>query len=322
MNKAIKISIAVGILIVSSSVAYYFGIFLPKQTKVQDSTQNVSQESDLTEVKKQALTDFYNEISLATDTKDLEKLYEFLPQSMKAYVTKDQYISYQEKINEDEKVFSRNTTINSISVENDKGFVDSAVITCLSEACTGSDRIEDDQKKEYEYKDGKWKVPDPEPSERALTASTNGIQDVILKLSKDKRDDFLNKKSYGTGNITLATRVFALELDNDLQKLILVEHDLEKAGLSKGSTFNAGSQTPTMPTNTSQSSDSFFDEYKQKQQQQCQKDLNEYNVCMNEYNAKMGEYNTCLSENANPNNRFKSYCSKPSNFCFKPVCAY
>lgn len=58
-------------------------------------------------------------------------------------------------------------------------------------------------------------------------------------------------------------------------------------------------------------------------QENCQKDLSEYNTCLSEYNSKMAEYNSCLSESSDPNSwRYKSFCSKPSNYCFKPACAY
>ena len=59
------------------------------------------------------------------------------------------------------------------------------------------------------------------------------------------------------------------------------------------------------------------------EQVKCQQELGEYNSCLAEYNSKMAEYNSCLTESADPNSwRYKTYCSKPSNYCFKPVCAY
>lgn len=63
----------------------------------------------------------------------------------------------------------------------------------------------------------------------------------------------------------------------------------------------------------------------QEEKVKCQQELNEYNSCLAEYNSKMAEYNSCLAEEANPNswNYGKaSLCFKPSNYCFKPVCAY
>ncbi|QQS61834.1 MAG: hypothetical protein IPN70_02890 [Candidatus Moraniibacteriota bacterium] len=59
------------------------------------------------------------------------------------------------------------------------------------------------------------------------------------------------------------------------------------------------------------------------EQAKCQQELSEYSACLSEYNSKMAEYNSCLTESSDPSSwRYKSYCSKPSNYCFKPVCAY
>jgi hypothetical protein len=61
----------------------------------------------------------------------------------------------------------------------------------------------------------------------------------------------------------------------------------------------------------------YIQQNKLQQQQQCQDDINKYNICMNEYNLKLSEYNTCLNE-ARPFHN----CLKPFNICFKPGCAY
>lgn len=59
------------------------------------------------------------------------------------------------------------------------------------------------------------------------------------------------------------------------------------------------------------------------EQARCQQELSEYSSCLAEYNSKMAEHNSCLAESADSNSwRYRSYCSKPSNYCFKPVCAY
>jgi uncharacterized protein YaaR (DUF327 family) len=68
---------------------------------------------------------------------------------------------------------------------------------------------------------------------------------------------------------------------------------------------------------------SSIDKTDRENKEKCQQDLSEYNTCLSEYNSKMAEYNSCLSESSDPNSwRYKSFCSKPSNYCFKPVCAY
>lgn len=60
-------------------------------------------------------------------------------------------------------------------------------------------------------------------------------------------------------------------------------------------------------------------------QNSCQQKINEYNSCLNEYHSKMTTYNTCLHESYNRNSWRYGYgtlCSKPYNYCFKPICAY
>jgi chromosome segregation ATPase len=64
---------------------------------------------------------------------------------------------------------------------------------------------------------------------------------------------------------------------------------------------------------------------KQESEERCQKELAEYNSCLSEYNAKLSEYNSCLAESSDPNSYRYGVgvsCYKPSNFCFKPICAY
>lgn len=82
----------------------------------------------------------------------------------------------------------------------------------------------------------------------------------------------------------------------------------------------ANPKVSTTPQTVIQSS---AEKTKQEDQAKCQQELGEYNSCLAEYNSKMAEYNSCLTESADPNSwRYKTYCSKPSNYCFKPVCAY
>jgi hypothetical protein len=83
--------------------------------------------------------------------------------------------------------------------------------------------------------------------------------------------------------------------------------------------------TPNISSSTGIQSiiQSSIDKTNSESEEKCQKDLSEYNTCLSEYNSKMAEYNSCLSESSDPNSwRYKSFCSKPSNYCFKPVCAY
>ena len=86
-----------------------------------------------------------------------------------------------------------------------------------------------------------------------------------------------------------------------------------------------GSQKEASTDNTQSIIQSAIEKTNQEEQAKCQQELNEYNSCLAEYNSKMAEYTSCLTEEANPNywNYGKtSLCFKPSNYCFKPTCAY
>ncbi len=106
---------------------------------------------------------------------------------------------------------------------------------------------------------------------------------------------------------------------NDLQKSIDSQSskidDLQKENTDKPNVnTSAGIQAIIQ---------SSIDKADRENKENCQQDLSEYNTCLGEYTSKMAEYNSCLTESSNPDSwRYKSYCSKPSNYCFKPVCAY
>jgi uncharacterized protein YaaR (DUF327 family) len=113
--------------------------------------------------------------------------------------------------------------------------------------------------------------------------------------------------------------------NNDNQRL----NDLQKSIDSQSSKIDNLQKENTDKPNVSSSAGtqsiikSSIDKTDRESKEKCQEDLSEYNTCLSEYNSKMAEYNSCLSESSDPNSwRYKSYCSKPSNYCFKPTCAY
>lgn len=105
----------------------------------------------------------------------------------------------------------------------------------------------------------------------------------------------------------------------DLQQSIL-EQSAKIDNLQKEKVGSKNSQTPVDARAIIQSS---LEKTTREEQAKCQQELSEYNSCLSEYNSKMAEYNSCLTESSDPNPwRYKSFCSKPSNYCFKPTCAY
>jgi len=153
-----------------------------------------------------------------------------------------------------------------------------------------------------------------QPSERALSAATDLYFKYISK-SEDGKKTFFEKYSSGNDDFQLAIRNYALFLDGDTEKLVIIEELLSN---SNGN--NVPNIAPVAPIQVPQTfqvdGESAMDKYERESKEQCQKDLATYTACMIEYNAKMTEYNACIS------NSYGGYCYKPSNFCFKPLCAY
>lgn len=221
-----SIIFGIGLLFIGIAIGIGTTNYLPlltKTTNVKSQSQPVK-EVDEAEGKKQALAKFYNEISTANDNKDWPKIYELVPQSVRNNVTKTEFIAYYNSQAEKNKIVSEQTKVNSIQVNGDKGIVDRTRIICTSKECTGDNRKEENAKREYIYVDGKWHLPDPKPSERALKTST----DLYLYSSDKDKKDFITNNGYGSSKETFAIENYAIYLDTDLTRLGLLEAGIEK----------------------------------------------------------------------------------------------
>lgn len=199
---------------------------IKSQSQLKPVVENVV---DQNEVKKQALGKFYNEIITAQDKQDWASLYKLVRQSVRDNVTEAQFTAhYSEQMGKD-KIVSRETRVNSIEVTGNTGTVNRTLITCLAKDCTGKNRTEENAIKPYEYVNGKWRIPDPEPSERALKAANYGYQNS----SKSDQNDLLNQYGYGSDNSTFAVRNWAVYFDENLEELIRVETIVEQDKLDK-----------------------------------------------------------------------------------------
>jgi len=316
LDKAMKISIIAGVLIAVLSITYYLVLFLPQKIKPLKEA----------EFKKQSLEKFFNDLTAVTKNHDWDVAYEFQPQSVHEVVTKEEYIEWAQ--NTSTEYVSEDTIIKEISIDGNKGKVHRVVTTCITQECEGDSKKIDDGSREFEYLNKNWQITDLDPSERALSAATNAYW-IILKLDNGKKE-FYKKYSFGKENLRFALKKYALELDKNLDKLIMVESIINMGKANKTNNDYNSINTQSDLTNTSdeqlfgtQSTESALDKFNQERKQECQQDLNKYNVCLSEYNSKMAEYNICLSESSDPSSwRHGSYCSKPFNFCYKPICAY
>lgn len=176
------------------------------------------------EIKKQALAKFYNEIITAQDKQDWASLYKLVRQSVRDNVTEAQFSAFYSEQPGKDKIVSRETIVNSIEVTGSSGIVNRTIVTCLAKDCTGKNRTEENARKPYEFVNGKWQIPDPEPSERALKAANYGYQNS----SKSDQNDLLNDFGYGSDSSTYAVRNWAVYLDENLEELIRVETIVEQ----------------------------------------------------------------------------------------------
>lgn len=81
---------------------------------------------------------------------------EYLLPSDKTKITREEFVRrYSRKTTP----YSDNFTIHSIKVDGDRGIVDRTRTICLSETCTGKDKVENRVKKEYFFVNGKWYSP-------------------------------------------------------------------------------------------------------------------------------------------------------------------
>ena len=180
---------------------------------------------DIVEVKKQELTKFYNDISTAQENQDWSTIYDLaVPKFVKDNISKDQFITNQKMSANKDKIVSQNTIVNSVVVNGDDGIVDRTIVTCKTQECTGNNRKVDNAKKQYVYVNGKWQMPDPKPSEKALTASSY----IYMNVSATDQKKFISDYGYGSNSTTFAINNFALFLDQYPDNLAITEAWIDK----------------------------------------------------------------------------------------------
>ncbi len=244
LEKRINIILGVSLLITGIAIGVGATAIIPltaNPVRVKSQPQLVKV-TDETEIKKQALAKFYNEIITAQDKQDWATLYVHVRQSVRDNVTKEQFIAYQQaQLLNQKQVYSKsqgkvidafvskNTIVNNIEINGDNGTIDRTIITCITKECTDGNRQEDSAKKQYVYIKGKWQIPDPEPSERALKAANYGYQNS----SKNDQKDLINDFGYGSDSSTYTVRNWAVSLDGNLEELIRVETIVEQDKLDR-----------------------------------------------------------------------------------------
>lgn len=176
------------------------------------------------QIKKQSLRTFYTQLSTAENQKQWSTLYDFLPNSTRRFVSRQQFMNYAPK--SPNLPYSARTTVNSIVINGDIGKVNRTTIQCVTVECTGSNQKVDTSDRTYVFVKGKWNVPENEPTEKALSIAyfmyTNSG-------SKTNQQNAINKWSnYGVASADYAVHNFALSLDNDSSEMVKAENWVEE----------------------------------------------------------------------------------------------
>lgn len=179
---------------------------------------------DEAEEKKQALGKYYNEIITAQNSQNWKALYQLVPQSVRDNVTEEQFSNHYSEQFKKDKIFSQETIVNKIEITNNSGTVYRTLVTCLAKDCTGKNRTEESAEKPYELVNGKWQIPDPKPSERALKVTNYGYENS----SKSDQKDLLGMYGYGSESSSFAIRNWSVYLDKNLEELVRVETLVEQ----------------------------------------------------------------------------------------------
>lgn len=174
------------------------------------------------QIKKQNLRTFYTQLSTAENQKQWSTLYDFLPNSTRRFVSRQQFMSYAPR--NPNLPYSARTTINNIEINGDVGKINRTNIQCVTAECTGSNQKVDTSDRTYVFINGRWKIPENEPSEKALSLAS--FMSTIS--TKTEQQNAINKwSSYGVSNVDYAIHNFALFLDNDSIKMAETENWVE-----------------------------------------------------------------------------------------------
>jgi hypothetical protein len=109
------------------------------------------------EIKRQQLINFYAELIDAITVKNYEFQYYQQSPELQRTVSLNDFVAIQQKA--DDGVVSRIFVPRSYTVDGDRGIINRTQVVCLSQSCSGSDRIENTIDKEYVYINGKWYAP-------------------------------------------------------------------------------------------------------------------------------------------------------------------
>lgn len=180
---------------------------------------------DIVKIKKDSLAQFYNGLVQAEVDKDYEKDYEYYKPSLGVWVTKEEYIAYEKARMGKKPIISSELIIHHIFIDGNNGTIDRTRTFCFTKECKGKDKMIDHALRKFVYIYGKWsKIPDKQPSERALKA----VSFIFANSSPSDKKKIIENGSYGSNNDTTAIHFRAIYYDENPEELSLEEAAIEK----------------------------------------------------------------------------------------------
>ena len=186
------------------------------------------------QIKKLSLRTYYTQLSTAENQKNWSSLYNFLPNSTKRFVSREQYVSFQSR--NPNPPYSSKTTINRLSITGDNGIINRTTVQCLALDCTGTNQKIDTSDRTYIFQNGQWKMPEIEPSEKALSLAYFMYANSGTKADQQKAVS--NWGNFGVANADYSLHNFALSLDFSSDEMAKAENWVE--------TFKANQNKPVV----------------------------------------------------------------------------
>lgn len=102
------------------------------------------------------LLQFYKQLTHPSKMSDYKFAYDSLDPADQSKLSLDEYIR---KNAPQSPPYSRTYTIHSIKIDGDTGLIDRTVIVCITQACSGDDKLEDRAVKKYVHINNRWYTP-------------------------------------------------------------------------------------------------------------------------------------------------------------------
>jgi len=220
-------NIILGIILLIAGIVIGVGIttYPPLLKGAQIKSLSSIKIADNTEVKKQALQDFFRGLTEAESKDDWEKLYATVNPSDKKWLSiEDMTLLYKK---DKYSIVSTEVVVHGISVSGDTGYVDKTIIACKTKECTGENKLERRHNDEFVYIDGQWlQQARKEPSDKARQLAAYIYADY--KTREKDRKLLADKYGGGEDDLRKIIKTISTMLENDPEYFAYTEAWVEK----------------------------------------------------------------------------------------------